>query len=129
MGLEYFLQKFFNKLMQRERDFGRPKYFSKISYLPSPLKVNWIPLLTQFLLCTIVDQQTDVTRPKHTPTRTKRHNALRMKMRLNQDVRGDAKKCASGYAMATPFAYTRVYLEPILIFSHYECDGKMNIER
>ena len=33
-------------------------------------------------------------------------------MRLNQDVRGDAKKCARGYAIATPLAYARVYPEP-----------------
>ena len=41
----------------------------------------------------------------------------------------DAKKCASGYAIATPLAYVRVYLEPILIFSHFECDGKIDKER
>ena len=51
--------------MQKERDFGGRKYFSKISYLHlPPLKVNWIPLLTPFLLCTIADQQTD-TPPTH----------------------------------------------------------------
>ena len=47
-------------------------------------------------------------------------------MRLNQDVRGDAKKCASGYAMAMSLAYARVYLEPTLISPHFECDGKMD---
>ena len=33
-------------------------------------------------------------------------------MRPNQDVKGDAKKCASDHAMATPLAYARVYPEP-----------------
>ena len=88
MGLEYFFKNF---LINRckGRDFGGKKYFSKFSYLPPPLKVNWIPLLTPFLLCTIL------------------HNALRMKMRLNQDVGGDAK--------SAPVAYARVYLESILV--------------
>ena len=90
-GAGIFFQKFFNKLMQRERNFRGWKYFSKISYLPLLLDspgFNWIPL---FLLCTIVDQQTDVTCPQHIPARTKRHNTLRMKMKLNQDVRGRQK--------------------------------------
>ena len=34
-------------------------------------------------------------------------------MRLNLDVRGDAKKCTSDYAMTTPLAYARIYLEPL----------------
>ena len=51
-GAGIFFQKFLNKLMQRERDFGG----RKISYLPSPLKVDWIPLSTPFLLCTIANQ-------------------------------------------------------------------------
>ena len=59
-------QKFLNKLMERERDFGGRKYFSKISYLPSPFKVNWTPPLMPFLLCMIAHQQTDMTRPQHT---------------------------------------------------------------
>ena len=96
--------------MQRERDFGGRKDFSKISYLPSPLESQLDSPINAVL--------TDVTRPQHTPARTKRHNALRMKMRLNQDARGDAKKCA----MATPLAYAR-------FLSHFERDGKMDKER
>ena len=95
-GAGILFQKFLNKLMQRERDFGGRKYFSKISYLPSPLKVNWIPLSTPFLLCC---QQTDLTRRQHTPARTERHNALRMKMRLNKDVRWTPKSAP----VATPW--------------------------
>ena len=48
-GAGMYFQKFLNKPMQRERDFGRFKYFSKISYPSSPLKVIWIPLSMQFL--------------------------------------------------------------------------------
>ena len=77
------------KLMQRERYFGGWKYFS---YLPSLLKVNWMPLFMPFLLCAIAYQQTDMTCPQHSPARTKRDNALRMKMRLNQDFRGYASQ-------------------------------------
>ena len=106
MGLEYFFKNFL--ITCKERDFGGRKYFLKISYLLSPLKVNWIPPLTPFLNCTIADQQTD----QHTPART---NALRMKMRLNQDVGGNAKSAP----VSTPC------LEPILIFSHFDCDGKI----
>ena len=59
----------------------------------SSLKSLMDPPLTPFLLCTVNDQQTD------TP---QKHSALRMKMRLNQDVRGDAKSAP----VATPMAYT-----------------------
>ena len=51
------------------------------------------------------------TPPTH-PHQNKRHSGLRMKMRPNQDVRGNAKKCASSYAMATALEYARVFPEP-----------------
>ena len=79
----------------------RVQIFLENFILLPPLKVNWIPLSTLFLTVVI-----------DTPRQNKRHSILRMKMRPNQDVRGDAKKFASGYAMATPLAYARVYPEP-----------------
>ena len=50
--------------MQRERDFEGRKYFLKISYLPSPLKVNWILLLNAVFALHHQDQQTDMP-PTH----------------------------------------------------------------
>ena len=95
-------QKFLNKPIQRERDFGGWKYFSKISYLPSPLESQLdSPINAVSAALSLINS---LTRPQHTPARTKRHNALGMKIRPNQNV-------ASGYAMATPVAHARVYLE------------------
>ena len=44
--------------------------FQKFHTSPPPLKINWIPLLTPFLLCTIADQQTDM--PQHSPRQNKK---------------------------------------------------------
>ena len=46
------------------------------------------------------------------------HLALRVEMRLSQNVRGYAKIYASGYAMARPLAYARVYLDPLFVWHH-----------
>ena len=49
-----------------------------------------------------------LTHPQHTPARTKGTvGGLRMKMRPNQDVRGDAKKCASSYAIGVRQSLSR----------------------
>ena len=53
--------------------------------------------------------------------KTKRDNALRMKMRLNQDVRGYAEPKSVPVATPWPRHWRTpefVYLKPILIFSH-----------
>ena len=88
-------QKFLNKLMQRERDFGGPKYFFE-NFIPSPPSLESQLSPDQRRFCSAPSLINRLTHPQHTPwpTRTKRQSALRMKMRLNQDVGGDNKKCA-----------------------------------
>ena len=101
----------FNSIHKR---FWRVQIFFENFIPPPPLKVNWIPLSTQFLTNLVPHRRQQIDTPPTHPCQNKRHSGLRMKMRPNQDVRGDAKKCASGYAMATPLAYARVYPEPFL---------------
>ena len=124
-GAGIFLKKILNKLMQGERDFGGRKYFSKISYLPSPLKVNWIPLSTPFVLYTIADQQTDVTHPPTRPQQNRKAQCL--------ENENEAKsRCQRGRQKVRQWlrhGHARLYLDPILIFSHFECDGRMDKER
>ena len=97
-------QTFLNKLMQRERDFGGSKYFSKSSY-PLPPESQLDPPINTVFAPSLINRLTH-------PHQNKRHSGLRLKMRPNQDVRGDTKECTSGYAMATPLAYARVDPEP-----------------
>ena len=81
MGLAYFFKNFLINRRKRREILEDGKIFRKFHTSPPPLKVNWIPLLTQFLLCTITDQQTDT--PSTHSRQNKGHNALRMRMRLN----------------------------------------------
>ena len=60
----------------------------------------------QSSFCTVADKQIDA--PPTQPRQNKRHSGLRMKMKPNQDVRGDAKSERHGHAIA----YARVYPEP-----------------
>ena len=100
-GAGIYFQKFLNKPMQRERDFGG---FNRKFHTPPPLKVNWTPYQSSF--CAVADKEIDAP-PTH-PRQNKRHSGLRMKMKPNQDVRGNAKSERHDHAIA----YARVYPEP-----------------
>ena len=100
MGLEYIFKNFLiNRCKGREILEGLIENF-----IPPPPKVNWTPYQSSF--CTVADKQIDAP-PTH-PRQNKRHSGLRMKMKPNQDVRGDAKSERHGHAIA----YARVYPEP-----------------
>ena len=113
VGLQYFFKNFLITCKER---FWRAEIFFENFILPFPLESQLDSPINAVLLCTIAVQQTDVTHTQQTPIRT---NALRMQMRLNQNVRGDAK--SAPVAMAC--------LELILMFFHYKCDSKMDKER
>ena len=102
----------FNSIHKREILEGSNIFGKFHTPPPPPLKVNWIPLSKQFLTSLVSHCRQQIDTPPTHPCQNKRHSSLRMKMRPNQDVRWDAKKCASGYAIATPLAYARVYPEP-----------------
>ena len=89
--------------MQRERDFGG---FNRKFHTSPPRRSTGPPYQSSF--CTVADKQIDAP-PTHVhPRQNKRHSGLRMKMKPNQDVRGDAKSERHGHAIA----YARVYPEP-----------------
>ena len=63
-GAGIFFQKFLNKLMQRERDFGRQKCFSKISHLESqPLESQLDSSINAGFAAPSLIEQADVTHP------------------------------------------------------------------
>ena len=100
MGLEYIFKNFLiNRYKGREILEGLIENF-----IPLPPEGQLDPLSKQF--CTVADKQIDAP-PTH-PRQNKRHSGLRMKMKPNQDVRGDAKSERHGHAIA----YARVYPEP-----------------
>ena len=100
MGLEYIFRNFLiNRCKGREILEGLIENF-----IPLPPKVNWTPYQSSF--CAVADKQIDAP-PTH-PHQSKRRSGLRMKMKPNQDLRGDAKSERHGHAIA----YARVYPEP-----------------
>ena len=102
-GAGIYFQKFFNKPMQRERDFGGFKYFSKISYPPPESQLD--PPINAVFTTSLINR---LTHPQHTPARTKGTGLANENETKSRCQRGLHKV----YAMATPFAYVRVYPEP-----------------
>ena len=108
MGLEYIFKNFLiNRCKGRKILEG--SYIFRKFHTTSPLESQLDPPINTVFAPSLINRLTHA--PTH-PHQNKRHSGLRMKMIPNQDVRRDAKKCVSGYAMATPLAYARVYPEP-----------------
>ena len=104
--MEAYLEKdmTFNSIHKREILEGS-NIFRKFD--TPPLKVNWIPLSTQFLTSLVSHGRQQIDTPPTHPRQNKGHSGLRMKMRPNQDVRWDAKKCSSGYAIGVRQSLSR----------------------